>query len=158
MMTTSQSQQVSESALIGTWRVVAMEYYDEDGTVGRPFGDHPEGFITYTPEGYMMALLSRSDREPFADGDIMGGTSEEQVTAFLTASAFAGRFELVDGQIHHHLEAASFPNWKGTTQPRRFALSGDQLELYPPPLLMKGQLRSSMVRLVRLAHWSPRPS
>jgi Lipocalin-like domain len=139
--------------LVGTWRVLTMEYYDADGTVGRPFGDHPEGFITYTPEGYMMALLSRSDREPFVDGDIMGGTPDEQVSAFLTASSFAGRYEVIDNQIHHHLEAASFPNWKGTTQPRDFDLTATHLSLYPPPLLMAGQLRSSRVQLIRLPHW-----
>jgi hypothetical protein len=144
---------VESSDLVGTYRVLSMEYYSEDGSVGRPFGDSPEGFITYTPEGYMMALLSRSDRVPFVDGDILGGTQAEQVGAFLSASSFAGRYEIVDGQIHHHLEAASFPNWKGTTQPRNFELTETHLNLYPPALLMDGQMRTSRVELERLSHW-----
>jgi hypothetical protein len=144
---------VKSSDLVGTYRFLSMEHYSEDGSVGRPFGDEPEGFMTYTPEGYMMALLSRSDRVPFAGGDILGGTQTEQVSAFMTASSFAGRYEVRDGQIHHHLEAASFPNWKGTTQPRDFELTTTQLKLYPPALLMDAQLRTSRVVLARLSHW-----
>jgi hypothetical protein len=144
---------VKSSDLVGTYRFLSMEHYSEDGSVGRPFGEAPEGFMTYTPEGYMMALLSRSDRVPFVGGDILGGTQEEQISAFMTASSFAGRYEVRDGQIHHHLEAASFPNWKGTTQPRDFELTETHLKLYPPALLMDGQLRTSRVVLERLSHW-----
>lgn len=140
--------------LIGTYRLVSMEHYTEDGTVGRPFGETPNGFITYTPEGYMMALLSRSDRQPFADGDIMGGSPQEQITAFLTASAFAGRYELRDGRIWHHLEAATFPNWAGTVQVRDYELTTTELTLFPPPLLMEGRLRTSRVAFSRLSHWA----
>lgn len=140
--------------LIGTYRLVSMEHYTEDGTVGRPFGEAPSGFITYTAEGYMMALLSRSDRQPFADGDIMGGSPQEQIAAFLTASAFAGRYELRDGQIWHHLEAATFPNWAGTVQVRDYELTATALTLFPPPLLMEGELRTSRVAFSRLSHWA----
>ena len=144
---------VTSRDLVGTYRVLTMEHYSADGSIGRPFGDAPEGFITYTPEGYMMALLSRSDRVPFVDGDILGGSQEEQVTAFLTASSFAGRYEVKDGQVYHYLEAVSFPNWKGTTQARDFELTETHLRLYPPPLLMEGQLRTSRVECARLKHW-----
>jgi hypothetical protein len=140
--------------LVGTYRLVSMEHYTEDGTVGRPFGDAPSGFITYTAEGYMMALLSRSDRQPFADGDIMGGSPQEQIAAFLTASAFAGRYEIREQKIWHHLEAATFPNWAGTVQVRDYELTETSLALFPPPLLMDGQMRTSRVAFTRLAHWA----
>lgn len=144
---------VKSGDLVGTYRLLSMEHYSDDGSVGRPFGDTPEGFITYTPEGYMMALLSRSDRVPFPDGDILGGTQAEQASAFMTASSFAGRYEIRDGQVHHYLEAASFPNWKATTQSRDFELTHTHLKLYPPKLLMEGQMRSSRVVFARLSHW-----
>ena len=145
----------SEAArLVGTYRLLAMESFGEDGSVERNFGDHPEGFITYTPEGYMLALLSRADRPLFRDGDIMGGSPEEQSAAFLSASSFAGRYEIRDGKVHHYLEAATFPNWKGTTQIRDYELTDTHLTLFPPKLLMNGQLRSSRVHFERLRPWA----
>ncbi len=151
----SSTEPAAEDArLVGTYRLLAMESYAEDGTVERNFGDAPEGLITYTPEGYMLAILSRADRPLFGDGDIMGGTPEEQSAAFLSASSFAGRYEIRDGKVYHYLEAATFPNWKGTTQARDYELTDTHLTLYPPKLLMDGQLRSSRVHFERLRHWS----
>jgi hypothetical protein len=139
--------------LVGTYRLLSMEHYADDGEVGRPFGDSPEGFITYTPEGYMLAIISRPDRAPFREGDILGGSEAEQAAAFLSASSFAGRYEVRDNQVVHYLEAATFPNWKGTTQARDFELTGTHLTLYPPKLLMEGKLRSSRVHFERLLAW-----
>jgi Lipocalin-like domain len=136
--------------LVGTYRLLTMEDYADDGEVSRPFGDSPEGFITYTPEGYMLAILSRPDRAPFEGGDILGGSPEEQSAAFLSASSFAGRYEVRDNQVVHTLEAATFPNWKGTTQPRRFELTDTHLTLFPPKLLMHGKMRSSRVHFERI--------
>ena len=144
--------------LVGTYRVLSMESFAEDGTVARQFGEHPEGFITYTGEGYMMALLARADRAPFTGGDILRGRPEEQISAFESASSFAGRYEIKGGKIFHYLEAASFPNWKGTTQARDYELTPTHLTLFPPKLLMDGQLRTSRVRLARSPTGPPEQS
>ena len=45
--------------------------------------------------------------------------------------AFAGRYELRDGRIWHHLEAATFPTWAGTVQVREFELTDMSLTLVP---------------------------
>ena len=67
---------------MGTYRLVSVESTSADGEVQRPFGEDPDGFMTFTPEGYMLALLARHDRPTFADGDIMGGTDQERAAAF----------------------------------------------------------------------------
>ncbi len=135
--------------LVGTYRVVAVESVDEDGDVRQPFGEDPAGYIAYTPEGYMMAILSRRDRPRFADGDIMGGSEPERAQAFLEASAFVGRFEVRDGRVAHYLDVATFQNWVGTAQVRDFEVTDGGLVLRTPFLLMDGKPRSSVVRLVR---------
>jgi Lipocalin-like domain len=140
----------TEERLVGTYRVVAMEHSTDDGEVGRPFGDEPRGVIVYTAEHYMIAVLMRADRPRFAAGDILGGTESERAAAFATANAFAGRWELVDEEIVHHLEVTTFPNWVGTQQRRRFDLTDTHLTLYPPSMLMEGKLRRARVHCVRL--------
>lgn len=136
--------------LVGTYRLASVESIDEDGDVQHPFGESPDGLMTYSAEGYIVTILARSDRTDFPDGDIMGGTDAERVTAFLTASAFAGHFEVLDGKVVYNLEAATFQNWKGTTQVRDFELTEDGLVLKTPFIMMSGKLRRSVVRLTRL--------
>ena len=137
--------------LVGTYRLVSVESTSEDGEVQRPFGEHPDGFMAFTPEGYMVAVLARHDRPTFADGDIMGGTDQERAAAFLSASAFAGRFAVREGRLVNMLGAATFQNWTDTVQVRDFEVTGEGLTLVTPALLMGGALRSSTVRLERLA-------
>jgi hypothetical protein len=141
---------LSTDLLVGTWRVLEMEHYTDDGEVGRPFGDSPQGIIVYTPERYMTAVLMRRDRQFFAAGDILGGTPSERADAFLTANAFAGRWELQGTEVVHYLEVCTFPNWVGTEQRRRFEVTASELSLYPPSMLMEGKLRHARVRCARI--------
>ena len=137
--------------LVGTYRLVSVESTSEDGEVQRPFGEHPDGFMAFTSEGYMLALLARHDRPTFADGDIMGGTDQERAAAFLSASAFAGRYEVREGRLVNTLGAATFQNWTDTVQVRDFEVTEAGLTLVTPALLMGGALRSSRITLERIA-------
>jgi hypothetical protein len=147
----SRSDEELAVQLVGTYRLVSVESTSADGEVDRPFGEDPDGFMSFTSEGYMLAVLARQDRPTFADGDIMGGTDEERAAAFLSASAFAGRFEVKEGRLVNTLGAATFQNWTGTVQVRDFEVTSAGLTLVTPTLLMGGALRSSTVRLERIA-------
>jgi hypothetical protein len=139
-----------EDRLVGTYRLLSMEHFSEDGEVGRPFGENPKGFIIYTAEGYMSAILMRADRPDFADADILAATDAERVAAFASSSAYAGRWEIVGDQIIHHLEVTTYPNWTGTDQPRNFELSDTHFTLFPPKMLMQGKIRHGRVRFERI--------
>jgi hypothetical protein len=147
----SRSDEELAVQLVGTYRLVSVESTSADGEVDRPFGEDPDGFMSFTSEGYMLAVLAHHDRPTFADGDIMGGTDEERAAAFLSASAFAGRFEVKEGRLVNTLGAATFQNWTGTVQVRDFEVTSAGLTLVTPTLLMGGALRSSTVRLERIA-------
>ncbi len=139
-----------EEQLVGTYRVLMVEHYTDDGEVGRPFGDDPQGVIVYTPERYMTAVLMQSGRPHFAAGDVLGGTDAEKAAAFESANAFAGRWEVVGDEIVHHLEVTTFPNWVGTQQRRRFEVTDTHLTLYPPSMLMAGAWRHARVHCERV--------
>jgi Lipocalin-like domain len=136
--------------LVGTYGLVAVEHHADDGEVGYPFGMHPRGFIFYSPEGYMSATLMRGDRPLFAAGDILAATDDERVAAFSSSSAYAGRYEVLEERIVHHLEVTTFPNWTGTDQVREFDVSSSHLTLYPPRMLMDGKMRRGRVHFERL--------
>ena len=69
-------------ALIGAWRLVSCVETDvEIGETFLPMGDHPEGLILYTPDGYMSAQLSSPDSGNFEGGDTYQGAPEEYTSA-----------------------------------------------------------------------------
>jgi hypothetical protein len=137
--------------LVGTYRLVSVEHHADDGEVGHPFGLRPQGYIFYSPQGCMSATLMRGDRVPFAAGDILAASDAERIEAFSSSSAYAGRYELIGGQIVHHLEVTTFPNWTGTDQVRDFEVSATELTLYPPRMLMEGKMRRGRVHFERVA-------
>jgi hypothetical protein len=139
-----------EDRLVGSYRLVTFRDIADDGEVREPLGADPVGFILYSAERYMTAVLMAAHRPNFAAGDILSGSDEERVRAFATASGYAGRWSITDGEVVHQLEAATFPNWTGTVQRRRYEMEGDELRLYPPRLLMDGKMRRSEVFWRRL--------
>ncbi len=136
--------------LVGAYRLVAVEHHADDGEVGYPFGPSPQGFIIYTPEGCMSAILMRANRPRFAAGDILAATDDERVAAFSSSSAYAGRYEIIDDRIVHHLEVTTYPNWTGTDQVREFDVNETSLTLFPPRMLMEGKMRRGRVHFERL--------
>jgi hypothetical protein len=139
-----------EERLVGSYRLRSFRDIADDGEVREPLGARPVGFILYSPERYMTAVLMAADRPNFGAGDILSGTDAERVQAFATASGYAGRWHIEDGHVVHHLEAATFPNWTGSVQRRPYEIEGDELRLFPPRLLMDGKMRRSEVFFRRL--------
>jgi len=68
--------------LIGTWSLESFTAKGSDGVEGLPFGESPQGLLTYTASGHMAAVLMRSGRPKFSSGDLRGGTPEEIKQAF----------------------------------------------------------------------------
>ncbi len=42
---------MAENSLVGTWRLVSVEFREEDGTVSYPYGRDALGYLTYTADG-----------------------------------------------------------------------------------------------------------
>jgi len=56
-------------SLIGAWELVsAVERDVETGVENNVLGERPQGFILYTPDGYMSAQLQGPARVPFEEG------------------------------------------------------------------------------------------
>ena len=106
-------------------------------------GEAPDGLLTYTAEGTMIGIMGPGDRPRFATDDVTGGSAEEQAQAFATFIAYGGRYAVDGDTVTHTVETSLFPNWIGTEQRRRFALSDDgrMLTLTSPPLVLGGATR-----------------
>src|SRR5579863_2347575 len=100
------------SQLVGVWRL--MSYTDEqEGQEARfPFGPQPEGFLIYTPDGFVSAQLMKPGRSLFQSKDWNGGTAQEYQESGSGYIAYCGRFEVDEEKetVTHIPSVALVPN------------------------------------------------
>jgi hypothetical protein len=142
-MTTSPTE---NNPLIGMWKLISAAAIHADGTVTPDvYGTHPVGYITYTSDGHMMVMFSRSNRSPLSQEIRSPLTSqmqslpvEELAQAFTTFNAYAGTYTLSGNTVTHQIEIASIPNRVGTALVRTFTLRESQVTLRTLPVLSDG--------------------
>lgn len=58
---------IQNNPLIGIWKLISATAIQADGTINSAvYGTHPVGYITYTSDGHMMVMFSKSDRAPLS--------------------------------------------------------------------------------------------
>lgn len=127
--------------LIGSWDLVSLENRGADGSIRKPFGDHPVGRITYTPDGFMSAQIMHESRPAFATAELYGGSPAEKATAYDGYIAYYGTFAVdpVQHTLTHHVTGSLFPNWVGGDQVRFYTLeTPDTLVLTTRPFQAQG--------------------
>jgi hypothetical protein len=130
-------------SLVGTWRLVSASSTTENGRGNSAvFGENPTGFITYTADGRMMAIISDGGRKPLSVTDRIAAATEERARAFSTFVAYAGTYTFTGDKVVHHVEAASIQNWVNTDLVRSARFDGDRLILKTPPTARGGVAQS----------------
>jgi len=126
--------------LVGTWKLVSAGSTTSAGERSEtPYGPSPVGFLTYTQDGRVTALISYGGRKSLSFG---GGTLEEQAEAFKTFLAYAGRYTLGGDKVTHHIEISSIQNYVGKDLVRNIKFQGDQLILVTPPTPVNGKIQT----------------
>ncbi|KAJ5154651.1 uncharacterized protein N7500_010090 [Penicillium coprophilum] len=133
----------TRQGLVGTWSLIEYKAVRADnGLVSHPMGPKAEGFLIYTPDGFVSAHLMEPGAPEFSDADVAGGTKDELYRAMKHYLAYCGRFELSesDGKVllRHYMDVCSFPNWIGTSQERVITLKDAILEISTAEPVMHG--------------------
>jgi hypothetical protein len=132
----------TERSLIGTWKLVAVVASHSSGVRdSAPYGSQPTGFLTYTPEGRMMAIISYEGRKPLSVADRQAAPVRERAEAFGSFLAYAGRYTISGDTVVHHVEAASLQNWVGTALVRVVEVERDRIVLRTPQVSVGGRPR-----------------
>jgi Lipocalin-like domain len=130
----------TDDKLLGTWKLVSASSTTSSGERGEtPYGPDPVGFLSYTGDGRVTAMISYGGRKPLSFG---GGTLEEQAEGFKTFLAYAGRYSLSDDKVTHHIEISSIQNYVGRDLVRSVQFQGDQITLITPPTRMNGKIQT----------------
>jgi len=116
-------------SLIGTYQLVSWENRHASGKVSYPLGPDAQGFISYTPDGYMFVHLMARNRQPHALDDLFGGKPAELQRSATSHLSYCGRFELDGNDVIHHASVCSYPNWVDTQQRRALKFHDGKLQL-----------------------------
>ena len=126
--------------LVGTWKLVSASSTTSAGErSASPYGAQPAGFLTYTSDGRVSALISYDGRKSLSYG---GGSPEEQAEAFKTFLAYAGTYRLDGDKVTHHVEVSSIQNYVDKDLVRGVKFKDDQIILLTPPTRMNGKMQT----------------
>jgi hypothetical protein len=126
-----QSEPEIRDRLVGTWKLISTEYTMKDGSK-HPYpdsGPNGKGFLMYTRDGYMCAVMANPDRPKWVDA--AHPTTEEKLSAAENSFAYCGRFKIdpQKKQIIHLPEVSTSLPFGGTRQVRPFMFEDGRLVL-----------------------------
>jgi hypothetical protein len=119
------------SQLVGVWRLVSYTDERQGQKDSFQFGPAPEGFLIYTPDGFVSAQLMMPGRSLFESHDWRGGTADEYLQAGRGYIAYCGTYEVDEEKetVTHIPTVALVPTLILKGQLRSVTLSGDRLAL-----------------------------
>ena len=126
---------MTKDDIVGVYRTLGDDTVGADGRIESDSSRTAQ--IMYSPDGYMAVVSMPNGRAPAAQWsggpDLNAATPDERAEAAKGMVCYAGRYELKDGEIHHHIEMALNPNAVGQTIVRRVELKGPDLTLSSVP-------------------------
>jgi Lipocalin-like domain len=114
-------------SIVGTWKI--QSFIREVVATGQrynEFGDKPDGYISYLPDGRMHAMLVADDR---ANPAGVAPTEEEKARLFGTMIAYAGRYRIEGEKVVHDVEVSWNQVWTGSRQVRHFKAEKETLTI-----------------------------
>jgi Lipocalin-like domain len=121
------SPAMAADPIVGTWRL--QSFVREVAATGQrynEFGQHPEGYISYLPDGRMHAILVTNSRPTPAS---LVPADNEKIELFGTMIAYAGTYKVEGEKVVHNVDISWNQSWTGTQQIRFFQLDGDKLTI-----------------------------
>lgn len=117
---------VDQNPLLGTWKLKSYVVTTAAGEHSTPYGEHPEGYLSYSVDGRMQALGAANGRI------VPTGASppdNERLALYDTMFAYAGTYSVKGGNVVHHVDISWNELWTGTDQVRLFEVNGNFLTL-----------------------------
>src|SRR5579863_1982332 len=110
--------------LVGTWSLTSYSSRSvETNEVFQPLGDHPMGYLQYSPGGHMISFLSSGKlhnvKPPFSDPD--------KLSFYNATIGYCGTYTVKGNTVTHHVLAAYRPDFAGGDQIRFVKLDGNKL-------------------------------
>jgi hypothetical protein len=120
-----------QGPLIGTWKLLSMVYeVVATGQRSSPYGDSPDGYLSYSSDGRMYAFGVAEDRPKPRDAV---PTNEENVQLQGSMFAYAGTYTADGEKVVHHVDISWNQSWTDTDLVRFYELDGNTLTITTAP-------------------------
>ena len=117
----------AENPIIGKWKLQSLVYEaTATGQRSSPFGDHPVGYLSYSPDGRMYAIGVVEDRPKPRD---LVPTDEEKAKLQESMFAYAGTYTADGEKVIHRVDISWNHSWTGTDLVRFYKLNGNTLTI-----------------------------
>jgi hypothetical protein len=137
---------VEAGELYGTWRLLgATTTLVATGEKADAYGPSPTGFLSYSSDGRMSAIIAYTLRPKPAE--VTQLTDEVRVKLYQTFLAYAGTFSLKGATVTHHIDVSSNEVWTGSDQVRYVKLVGDTLVIRTDPMPRRPDNKMSVFEL-----------
>jgi hypothetical protein len=122
-------QKTLKEQLVGDWIQVSNVTTRPDGSKVDTWGPNPKSILIFGSGGRVATVVTRSDLPKFASNNRAMGTADENKAVVQGSIAYFGTYTVDESAktLSMHIEAATFPNWTGTTQTRKITISGDEM-------------------------------
>ncbi len=119
------------ATVAGTWRMLSWKReFVETGDQIDSLGPDPIGFVTYTADGRVHAIVVQNHREKPLATPL---TDVDKIRLFDSMLAYSGTYELMDDRVVHRVDASWNQIWTGTDQVRYFKFDRGRLHLWGTP-------------------------
>jgi hypothetical protein len=130
------------SKVVGIWKLVAYDAESQATGAKEPvMGQHPTGYVIFTPEGRVWFVLTGEERKP-------AKTVEDRAELLNTLVAYTGTYRVEGDKWITKVEVAWNPEWVGTEQTRSFKVEGDRLQVVTPWRVMPNWADKGMTRSI----------
>lgn len=120
-----------ENPVLGTWKL--KSFVREVSATGERYnqmGEHPTGYLSYSSDGRMYAIITGDNRIKPHD---VAPTDEDRAKLHRTLTAYAGTYTLDVEKVIHHVDVSWNEAWTGTDQVRFYKLDGNTLTITSAP-------------------------
>ena len=108
----------AENPILGTWKLQSLVYEaTATGERSSPYGDHPDGYLSYSADGRMYAIGVVEDRPKPRD---LVPTDEEKVELQGSMFAYAGTYTADGEKVVHHVDISWNQFWTGMDLVQRY--------------------------------------
>jgi len=120
-----------DNPLVGTWKL--KSYVREVAATGERYnerGEHPDGYLGYSADGRMYAIITWDGRIKPHD---QIPTNSERAELQRTLVSYAGTYTVDVDKVIHHVDISWNETWTGTDQVRFYKLEGNTLTITSAP-------------------------
>ncbi len=121
------------AGVVGAWSLVSFNIDQGKATQEPRFGPEPVGYLIYTAQACMAAVLGGTRRPELHSPAGTSASETQRNESLRNFLAYAGRYEIRRDRVFHHVEVSVFTDLVGVTLERQFKIAGDTLTIRTLP-------------------------